>query len=352
MAAKATTSSRRRPDGVKPSSRRSSAEGVRAALKHDRDQQRPPRLLRELRDCVDPMAIYGLELSVYETFGRRPSSRPVRSTRNPDPDYVGKWCVTATVDSFIELKRQLVQRSCASKRRTKCDAQSSIPARLTRVMQREVQTAMVPTPPDEVLVSAFRIEIKRRDLYTLADGQWLNDEVVNFYLNLIAARSTERDDLPSVYAFSTFFLEKLMVCGYGGVSRWTRAVDIFAFDILLVPLHMTCHWGLLVVDFRQRRIVYYDSLGPSKSPVSPTMMIKMYLNDESRLKRDCELDWNDWRSEIAKVPLQTNSDDCGAFLCQYAECLTRDAPITFGPELVPYIRRRIAYEVLHKTILA
>lgn len=64
----------------------------------------------------------------------------------------------------------------------------------------------------------------RRDLQTLAGLNWLNDEVINFYMNLLMQRCEERKDLPRVYATNTFFYPKLIQSGQPGLRRWTRKV--------------------------------------------------------------------------------------------------------------------------------
>lgn len=224
---------------------------------------------------------------------------------------------------------------------------------LTRAMLREVAEALVPTPPDEVLVSAFRIDIRRRDMHTLADGRWLNDEVINFYMSLLMERAREEEGLPRVYAFCTFFFPKLIAANHAGVQRWTRAIDIFSFDILLVPVHLDTHWCLMAVDFRERSFAYYDSVGlPAEMSRSHFLAMYNYLVEESWRRRGRGIDWNDWTARVTEVPRQRNGDDCGVFTCQYAECLSRDAPISFGQEHMPYLRQRIAYEILHKTFLS
>jgi len=43
-------------------------------------------------------------------------------------------------------------------------------------------------PLSETLVEAFRAEIKRKDLLTLRGLEWLNDEIVNYYMEMIADR--------------------------------------------------------------------------------------------------------------------------------------------------------------------
>ena len=49
-----------------------------------------------------------------------------------------------------------------------------------------------------------------------------------------------------VYAFNTFFYPKLMSGGHAAVRRWTRKVDVFSFDYILVPVHLGVHWCLSV----------------------------------------------------------------------------------------------------------
>lgn len=114
-------------------------------------------------------------------------------------------------------------------------------------------------------------------------------QVINFYMNLLVERS-QKPNLPTVNAFNTFFYPKLRKSGYCAVRRWTKKMDIFSKDILLVPVHLGVHWCLSVslcylkdsswiycwgfstniyvfqcifqvVDFRKKSVMYYDSMG-------------------------------------------------------------------------------------------
>ena len=78
--------------------------------------------------------------------------------------------------------------------------------------------------PSITLVSAFRTDITRKDIDTLKGLNWLNDEVINFYMQMIVERSQEHDNWPNVYAFNTFFYPKIMQQGHASVKRWTRKV--------------------------------------------------------------------------------------------------------------------------------
>lgn len=264
-----------------------------------------------------------------------------------------------SADWYAALKERLriAERYCAPKQRqlerssVVRDVEGVVMPSLTPAMQHEVEEALVPSPADEVLASAFRLNISRADMHTLSDSQWLNDEVVNFYMNLLMLRS-EKQGSPRVYAFNTFFFPKLASNGHASLKRWTRTIDLFSFDILLVPLHFTMHWCLAVVDFRKRHIAYYDSIGTASEQPSCLATLQRYLEDESQHKRNHGLDWDSWTLKVMDVPRQQNGSDCGMFTCQYAECISRDAPISFGQQHMPYFRKRVVYEILHQTILS
>ena len=88
------------------------------------------------------------------------------------------------------------------------------------------------SPASVTLVEAHSIPITRKDLDTLRGLNWLNDEIINFYLAMIVERGKENDNWPNVYTMNTFFLKKIQQQGYSMVRRWTRKVDIFSYDII------------------------------------------------------------------------------------------------------------------------
>ena len=51
-------------------------------------------------------------------------------------------------------------------------------------------------------------------------------KVINFYMELLAERSTSDLKLPKVYAFNTFFYGKLRTEGYSSLRQWTKNVGI------------------------------------------------------------------------------------------------------------------------------
>ncbi|XP_069042831.1 sentrin-specific protease 1 [Lepisosteus oculatus] len=222
---------------------------------------------------------------------------------------------------------------------------------LTQSMEEEVTKALRGGSQDEVLSEGFRLTITRKDLQTLSHLNWLNDEVINFYMNMLVERS-KRPGLPSVHTFNTFFYPKLRNAGFPAVRRWTKKVDIFSVDILLVPIHLGVHWCLAVVDFRKKSIVYFDSMGGSNDEACRLLL--QYLQQESRDKRNKELNTSGWVVQSKKrneIPQQMNGSDCGMFTCKYADYITKDKPITFTQKHMPYFRRRMVWEILNRKLL-
>lgn len=167
-------------------------------------------------------------------------------------------------------------------------------------------------------------------------------------MNLLTERSELRasDGYPKVYAQSTFFLTRLLQSGHQGVRRWTRKVDIFAYDLLPVPVHVNgVHWCMAIIDFRNKTINYYDSMRKPNDPVLQALL--EYLSAESMDKKGVPFDKTGWMMEnLYEIPQQNNGSDCGVFSCMFAEFVTRNRPITFSQKNMTYFRQKMAVEIL------
>ncbi|KFQ46721.1 Sentrin-specific protease 2, partial [Nestor notabilis] len=222
---------------------------------------------------------------------------------------------------------------------------------LTEAMEREVIAAFGKGEPDEIMSSAFKLRVTREDIHTLRNLHWLNDEVINFYMSLLVERN-KKEGYPAVHAFSTFFYPKLISGGYRAVRRWTRGVDLFKQDLVLVPIHLRVHWALAVIDVRKKTIKYFDSMAQRGDKICETLF--QYLQEESQEKRNLELTFSEWTlhsMESHEIPQQLNGSDCGVFICKYADYISRDKPITFTQNHMPYFRRKMVWEIIHQQLL-
>ncbi|XP_052608848.1 sentrin-specific protease 2-like [Peromyscus californicus insignis] len=218
-------------------------------------------------------------------------------------------------------------------------------------MEKEIRSALGPGPEDEILSCAFKLRITRGDMQTLKETQWLNDEVINFYMNLLMERN-QNQGYPSVHAFNTFFYTKLKCGGYRSVKRWTQAVNLFTKDLILVPIHLDVHWSLVVIDLRKKHIVYLDSMGQERPDVLE--MIFQYLQDESKAQKNIDLnplEWRQYSMPAEEIPQQRNGSDCGMFTCKYADYISRGQPLTFSQQHMPLFRKKMVWEILHKRLL-
>nr|XP_046269161.1 sentrin-specific protease 2 isoform X2 [Scatophagus argus] len=229
---------------------------------------------------------------------------------------------------------------------------------LTKEMAAEVSCALAQCDPNLVLSAAFKLRITQRDLATLQEGGWLNDEVINFYLSLVMERSSRDAAALKVYSFSTFFFPKLRGrgCGQAGghaaVKRWTKAVDLFLYDLILVPLHLGVHWAMAVIDFNSKTVKSYDSMGQRHDDICSLLLL--YLKEEHKDKKDRELDSGKWTVgsfRATEIPQQRNGSDCGVFACKYADYIAKGRSLTFKQCQMPLFRKLMIWEILNQKLL-
>ncbi|XP_010494307.1 PREDICTED: putative ubiquitin-like-specific protease 1B [Camelina sativa] len=219
----------------------------------------------------------------------------------------------------------------------------------------EVKSAFSARNRMKLLVSHrnSNIDICGETLQCLMPSRWLNDEVINLYLELLKERET-RD--PQKYFkchfFNTFFYIKLVSgsrYNYQAVRRWTTqrklGYDLVDCDIIFVPIHGCLHWTLAVINKRECKFQYLDSL----NGVNPTVLndLAKYLVDEVKDKSGQNIDVSSWDIEYVKdLPRQQNGYDCGMFMLKYIDFYSRGLRLQFSQKDMPYFRLRTAKEIL------
>uniref|UniRef100_UPI00398F0BCD sentrin-specific protease 5-like isoform X2 n=1 Tax=Pristiophorus japonicus TaxID=55135 RepID=UPI00398F0BCD len=190
-----------------------------------------------------------------------------------------------------------------------------------RMEIRKYQKAQVNKP-----VSSFQVVYNKHvltldDLATLYGENWLNDQVINMYGELIV------DAVPDkVHFFNSFFYKQLQTKGYNGVKRWTKKVDLFSKALLLIPIHLEIHWSLLTVDLPNRKICLYDSQGIHFN--SCVQNILRYLKTEAG-ERNRPAFLEGWK----------------AFATTYCKCLALGRPFQFSQKDMPEVRKLIYREL-------
>lgn len=198
------------------------------------------------------------------------------------------------------------------------------------------------------------LEITRKDLLLMKDGQLLNDELMNFYLGLLQDRElTERSPTPRVAFFNTYFSRKLYAdkgeYDYENVRRWTSfnklGYNVYECDLICVPIHEGIHWTLATIDLANRRLTYYDSLrGQDKTCL---MNLALWVMDEFADKGGpADAKPGIWpRLFPQNTPRQNNGCDCGVFALKFADYLSRGIAPAFSQRNIPYFRRKMNAQI-------
>jgi Ulp1 protease family, C-terminal catalytic domain len=181
---------------------------------------------------------------------------------------------------------------------------------------------------------------------------WLNDEVINGYLNIICAhgnKDVKPGDTPRFHAFSSFFMSNLMDPSKGpsSVKRWaTRAKiggkNLTKVDKLFIPINPGNHWTLLVVSPKAKEITHYNSLrgGGARYIQKITEWLKQEIGNAF-----VEEDWT--LTPNGQSPQQANISDCGVFTITSAkQIMLGHSVMTYGAKEIPTQRRRIVAELV------
>ena len=186
------------------------------------------------------------------------------------------------------------------------------------------------------------------DLKTLDGSARLNDEVLNYYLQLKASES------PGVYVFNTFFYPRLKAKGYEHVKGWTKYVDLFAYRLVLFPIHheQGKHWSLVAAEMQSKTLYYFDSAYKDKHAV--VKAICDYLSDEHKARKGQGIEFQQAMFP-GEIPKQTNDYDCGVFVLKYAmEIIAAADPLkllkfSFEQKDTQNIRQAIKNEIDHSS---
>ncbi|KAL8004040.1 putative Ulp1 protease family catalytic domain, papain-like cysteine peptidase superfamily [Plasmopara halstedii] len=223
-----------------------------------------------------------------------------------------------------------------------------LPPELLQIVENALHEGSI----EEVLVEKYNVTITRRHLQCLLPTTWLNDEVINFYLQMMSERDEELVKAGHLakrsHFFNSFFYTKVSENGYNyiNVRRWTRKIDVFAMDKIFFPINVAnMHWCMAVIFMTEKRIQYYDSMHGSGA--SCLKVLLRYLHDESEHKRKEKFNDEGWElvTTTFDTPQQKNGSDCGVFSCMFADYLSLNKPLSFVQKDIPFHRHRMVLHV-------
>ena len=142
-----------------------------------------------------------------------------------------------------------------------------------------------------------------------------------------------------MFAFSTFFYTKLLGHGCRSVLGWHKSVNFLNKRLLIFPVHQEelAHWCLVIADVTAKQLICFDSL--VKDNHDCLKVLAEYLEERSGQHFSFKQERN--------IPRQTNSFDCGVFMCLYARCLAGKSAFDFSQTDIPATRKQIIFELLY-----
>ncbi|KAL0476819.1 ulp-1 [Acrasis kona] len=216
------------------------------------------------------------------------------------------------------------------------------------------------------IVQINGVGVSRSSLSTLLGHTWLDDGVINAYLSLLYSDCESKNLKCYMFApCSTNFYEMLKSpkhsydyeeYNYNRVMRWTKKVSIMKMDKVLVPICINGnHWVLAVINLRERKFEFYDSMiwDDTHTHIGNNILNKLsrYLDEEVLHRENVTLNSNRWRRFLygpSEIPQQDNGHDCGVFLCMFAKHVCQDKNMNFKQEDMPEIRHKLLSCILNK----
>ncbi|XP_022141974.1 probable ubiquitin-like-specific protease 2A isoform X3 [Momordica charantia] len=204
-------------------------------------------------------------------------------------------------------------------------------------------------PFEEVIYpkgDADAVTINKRDLELLKPGAFINDTIIDFYINFFFRKLVDLDkDLSSACGGRAAFQR---------VHKWTKKVNLFEKDYIFIPINYSLddslHWSLVVIchpgevgNLKDKKcdnlskvpcILHLDSIKGSHRGLMN--LFQNYLCEEWKERHgDGDVGISAKFLALQFVPLelpqQENSFDCGLFLLHYVERFLEGAPVNFSP---------------------
>jgi sentrin-specific protease 1 len=210
-----------------------------------------------------------------------------------------------------DVERRMIEKEKAAEAKKKA---ASLMRPLTGNEQQIVKEAMYGMgPSNQVIAKSGADSVQRGSIQTLQPGQWLNDEVIHYFYEMLTKRDEEMCHNDSsrkrCHFFKSFFITKLLNEGnsnpdldgkyeYNNVKRWSKKVpgkDIFNLDKIIFPINEgRMHWLCAVAFMQEKRIQLYDSMGSNGMHYLQSLL--QYIKDEHQAKKGTPLlDAHEWR---------------------------------------------------------
>jgi sentrin-specific protease 1 len=262
-----------------------------------------------------------------------------------------KGLLLDTEDALPESTSKSQQRArLAEERRLKAIAEAAKKRKELRLNRRHPLRALVQPlvskwdimvhnayetrDPTQVLTTSMEgTELRQKDFRTLLGRHaWLNDEIINTYIEWIVKAANEAataeskaahepvGTIPKFIAHNSFFYENLKKKGPSSTERLMKrkkapGTSLMEVDSIFVPICSGAHWTIGVVRPVAKTIEYFDSMGGRPAAFFGHMRQWLQFQLKGHYKAE------EWTEPNTACAWQSNGYDCGVFVCTNAFCV-------------------------------
>ncbi|KAL5239227.1 hypothetical protein ACI65C_006637 [Semiaphis heraclei] len=186
--------------------------------------------------------------------------------KDTDRNFEPNLPVPSDQNKYIDNSAEKIENEKCTPETSYIDEESTIQeSSSTSIGDGRVQETQDPRLEIKILEDKFdnrRSTLKICDYLRLSPGFYMNDNLIEFYMNYMYCKLSDKDK-DRTYVFNTYFYTTLTKpvnnlanpslsqseIRHNKVKKWTKNVDIFKKDFIFVPINKYGHWFLAVICF-------------------------------------------------------------------------------------------------------
>jgi len=214
------------------------------------------------------------------------------------------------------------------------------------------------------------LTVCRASFRRLRVGEWLNDEVISFYLALLKKRqsmlnSSDKTSL-TMDIVDTYFYQYLSGSDFreGGEYNYQSvrrrfnfffSRNIFELDVLFIPINYpNAHWAVVAVYPQRERIYFLDPYGEISGRRELNYIMR-FLRDEFEHRNGCPLPHHKWELKGGQIAIealggvgeiQGDGVSCGVHICSFVDMLSLEYPLVIDQHNIDEYRLLMTLSVL------
>jgi Ulp1 family protease len=205
----------------------------------------------------------------------------------------------------------------------------------------------------EIIIDRFAIPLSYKDFKCLKSCVWLNDNVINFYINMLDSYMKRKGEnnlylqtqfIQKLYENNEYSFDRLKITW----GRKTQKENIGDYGKIFVPIHAgENHWVLILINVTGKEMTFYDSIKMSEDRYS-----KIYFPVVQQWMRDKGYKYDsNWKQTIIDCPRQVGFNDCGIFMLACMDCLSNETNLLYSQNDVDVLRLKIASSIKNGRLL-